>query len=123
MAKNNQTENRFIIVQIYSTSRGLYAICDDNETLTLTYNPLYATTFASEQEANAWIVKYSPRAKYSQVVLQSDAIKEYNHWIENEKMYYTTLKCINNALSRPYNGETLEEVIDEIKKIYMPFQL
>jgi len=83
----------------------------DNKTFEEIYNPKFATRFNTKKEALEFINTYSSMAEFSKVVEASDAIDTYDKWA-NSGTVRRTLSCINTAKSRPYNGESLDEVID-----------
>lgn len=75
------------------------------------YNPKFATNFKTKKEAQEFVDKYSSMAEYSKIVDAVSAIDEYDKWVESGTVR-RTLSCINTSMSRPYNGESLDEVID-----------
>lgn len=83
----------------------------DNISLVETYDPELATQFKSEDEAQHWIDVNSPMKEYSKVVGFNDCISEYMEWKDGGSVR-RVLECIDRSMSRPYNGEGLEDVID-----------
>lgn len=75
------------------------------------YNPTFATQFNTVQLAKEWVNTYSKMADNSKIVETADAIAKYEKWVKSGTVR-RTLNCINLSKSRPYNGESLDEVID-----------
>lgn len=75
------------------------------------YNPKIATQFKTKKEAQQWIDMWSSMKSHSKVVDFDESVKKYDEWI-NSGTVRRTLSCINRTMSRQYNNETLEEVID-----------
>jgi hypothetical protein len=83
----------------------------DDKTFDEIYDPTSATQFNTKKEAQKWIDTYSSMAEYSKVVETADAIQEYEKWVKSGSIR-RTLSCVNTSMSRPYNDEPLDEVID-----------
>jgi hypothetical protein len=83
----------------------------DNKTFDEIYNPKFATQFNSKKEAEQWINTYSSMADNSKIVETADAIEQFEKWV-NSGTIRRTLSCINTSKSRPYNNESVDEVID-----------
>jgi len=75
------------------------------------YNPKLATQFKTKKEAQQWIDVWSSMKSNSKVVDFDESVQKYDEWIHSGKVR-RTLSCINHTMSRQYNNETLEEVID-----------
>lgn len=75
------------------------------------YNPKFATQFDTQKAAMTWVNRSSSMSKYSKIVDAESAIQEYENWV-NSGSVRRTLACINQTMSRPYNNETVDEVID-----------
>ena len=75
------------------------------------YNPKFATQFNSKKEALKWINESSSMDKHSKVVETFDAIRKFEEW-ETNGMVRRTLSCINKSMSRPYNCESIDDVIN-----------
>ena len=85
-------------------------LVDDKEFQEI-YNPKFATQFNTKNEAMKWIKESSSMSDHSKVIESADAIQEFEKWMNNG-MLRRTLSCINKTMSRPYNNETVDEVID-----------
>ncbi len=83
----------------------------DTETFEEIYNPNFATLFNTKEDALKFINTYSTLPQYSEVVKSEDAIDAYDKWVKSGAVR-RTFKCINTTKSRPYNGESLDELID-----------
>lgn len=83
----------------------------DKESFTEIYNPEFATIFSTKKEAQDWINYSSPMKKYSKVVDYKKSVKEYQEWYKSGTPR-RTLGCINRSMSRPYNNDSLDVVID-----------
>jgi hypothetical protein len=83
----------------------------DNKEFEEIYDPSYATRFKTELEARNWIDTYSSMADHSKIVDTANAISEYQKWAESGTVR-RVLSCVNTSMSRPYNNEPLDEVID-----------
>jgi hypothetical protein len=102
----------FIIRHKFNISdRPYYVRLVDTEIFEEVYDPYYANRFDSEENAKKWVETYSNMEKYSKIVELSSAIFEYQQWSESGTVR-RTLPCINTKMSRPYNNESLDEVID-----------
>ncbi|RTK97764.1 MAG: hypothetical protein EKK64_00745 [Neisseriaceae bacterium] len=74
------------------------------------YNPNYATTFKSKKEANDWVDRNTTLKQYAQIVDSKKAIKKYDEW-EKDGSIRRSFDLVDNNLSRPYAGESPEEVL------------
>jgi hypothetical protein len=101
----------YIIKHNFNQEIPYYVRVVGNETLEEIYNPNFATLFNTEKEALDFINTYSPLAAFSEVVKSKDAIDAYDKWV-NSGAVRRTIEYINTTKSRPYNGESLDEVID-----------
>lgn len=75
------------------------------------YNPKFATQFKTKNEAQQWIDVNSKYSDVSVVVNFEESVQQYEEWFNGETVR-RTLPCINRTMSRQYNNEPLEEVID-----------
>lgn len=75
------------------------------------YNPSFATPFTSKKEAENWVKTYSSMEEYSCIVEREPEIRKFTTWSHNG-MPRRVLSCTNLSYSRPYNNESLDEVID-----------
>jgi hypothetical protein len=101
----------YIIKHDFNQPIPYYARLVDSEKFEEVYSPKFASPFRTIKEAQEFIDTYSPVAKYSKVVDAATAIEEYEKWVESGTVIGTR-RCINTTASRPYNGESLDEVID-----------
>lgn len=83
----------------------------DETTFDEVYNPEFATQFKTKKEAQEWIDISSSMKEYSKVVDFDESVQKYKEWVEGGTVR-RTLACINRTMSRKYNNEPLEEVID-----------
>lgn len=74
-------------------------------------NPEFATKFKTKKEAQQWIDVSSSMKSYSKIVDFDENIQKYKEWVSNGSVR-RTLNCINRKVSRPYNNEPIDEVID-----------
>ena len=103
---------KYIISHDFQTSAVPYFVKVVNkETFTEIYNPEFATIFSTEKEAQDWIDYSSPMKEYSEVVDYENSVKDYQEWYKAGSPR-RTLKCINRTVSRPYNNDSLDTVID-----------
>lgn len=75
------------------------------------YNPKFATQFKTKKEAQQWIDVNSKYSNVSVVVDFGESVQQYEEWF-NGGTVRRTLACINSTMSRQYNNEPLDEVID-----------
>lgn len=68
---------------------------------------VFIFTFGLGTVIGAFIVQPEVR----ETVESTDAIQEYENWVKSGSVR-RTLACINTSMSRPYNDEPLDEVID-----------
>jgi len=101
----------YIIKHDFEQEVPYYVRLTDNKTFDEIYNPKFATQFNTKKEAKQWINTYSSMARYSKVVEIADAIEQFEKMV-NSGTIRRTLSCINTSKSRPYNNETVDEVID-----------
>lgn len=83
----------------------------NNTTFEEIYDPQQATQFKTKKEAQKWIDFASQMKRNSKVVEYQESVQQFLDWANNG-MVRRTLNCINRVMSRPYNNESLEEVID-----------
>ena len=103
--------NYIIRHNFYSDEHYYVRTLSNNKEFEEVYNPKFATTFNTTEEAQSWIDTYSSMADFSKIVEASEAIEDYEQFV-NGGTVRRTLACINTSMSRPYNGEGLKEVID-----------
>jgi adenosine deaminase len=101
----------YIIKHDFDQPIPYYVRLVDSEKFEELYCPKFATRFETREKAQEFIDTYSSVAEYSKVVDAATAIEEYDKWVESGTVRGTR-KCINTTVSRPYNGESLDEVID-----------
>ena len=101
----------YIIKHDFDQPIPYYARLVDSEKFEELYSPKFATQFETREKAQEFIDTYSSVAEYSKIVDVATAIEEYDKWVESGTVRGTR-KCINTTVSRPYNGESLDEVID-----------
>lgn len=75
------------------------------------FNPNYATLFKSKKEAKEWLVKNTTLEEYANVVDLKDTVEKYNEWSKNGSVR-RSFDFVDNSLSRPYNNESPEEVLE-----------
>lgn len=100
-----------IISHDFNQSTPYYVRVVDGSTFDEVYNPEFATQFKTKKEAQEWIDISSSMKEYSNVVDFNESIQKYEEWVEAGTVR-RTLACINRTMSRKYNNEPLEEVID-----------
>jgi len=83
----------------------------DDTTFDEVYDPRFATQFKTKNEAQEWIDECSSMKKYSKVVDFAEHLLKYEEWVKSGTVR-RSLSCINRIMSRQYNNESLEEVID-----------
>jgi hypothetical protein len=86
-------------------------LLSNSSTFDEVYSPSRATLFHTREQAQDWVNTYSPFAQYSEIVELEGEVKEYDQWVK-EGCVRRTLACINQSMSRPYNNEPLDQVID-----------
>jgi hypothetical protein len=101
----------YIIKHDFNQNVPYYVRLVDDKTFDEIYDPTFATQFNTKNKAQKWIDTYSSMAEHSQVVETADAIQEYGKWVKSGSIR-RTLACVNTSMSRPYNDEPLDEVID-----------
>jgi hypothetical protein len=74
------------------------------------YDPQVATRFKTKAGAQLWINNYSPLESNSKVVPLKGEITKFEKWT-GAGMIRRKLDCINQVSSRPYNNESVDEVI------------
>jgi len=72
-------------------------------------NPYMATRFKTKKEAKEYIA-HNMKDNHYKIVEYADAIHEFDRWVETGLSYGPRDK-IDNNLSRPYNGESADEVL------------
>lgn len=88
-----------------------YVKLADEKSFNETYNPEFATKFSSKKEAQDWVDKCSPMEDRSIVVTYKEEYDRFKEWYDGG-MIRGSIACIDPAISRPYNNEKLEDVID-----------
>lgn len=101
----------YIIKHDFDQEIPYYVRLVDDKTFEEIYNPKFATRFKTRKEAKDFIVTYSSMERHSKIVDANKAIEHFDEWVKSG-MIIRTLNCINTSKSRPYNGESLVEVID-----------
>lgn len=101
----------YIISQDFEQSTPYYVRVVDESTFDEVYNPEFATQFKTKKKAQEWIDISSSMKEYSNVVDFDKSVQKYKEWAEAGTVR-RTLSCINRTMSRKYNNEPLEEVID-----------
>lgn len=100
-----------IISHDFNQSTLYYVRVVDGATFDEVYNPEFATQFKSKKKAQEWIDVSSSMKSHSKVVDFDESLQKYKEWVEGGTVR-RTLACINRTMSRKYNNEPLEEVID-----------
>jgi hypothetical protein len=101
----------YIIKHDFNQTIPYYVKVVDNTTFNEIYNPELATQFKTKTEAQEWIDVSSSMKSHSKVVDFNESVKTYKEWTK-EGTVRRTLNCINRTMSRPYNNEPIDEVID-----------
>ena len=101
----------YIIKHDFDQSYPYYVRINNDDTFDEVYDLNAATKFNVKSEAQKWVDTYSKFVEYSTIVEFNKEVPQYNEWIKNG-MIRRTLNCINRKVSRPYNNESLEQVID-----------
>ena len=101
----------YIITHDYKQTVPYYVRINNNKNFDEIYNPSFATHFNTKEEAKKWIDTYSSMAEYSKVVEFQNACNKYKEW-EKAGSIRRTLNCVNLSMSRPYNNESIDDVID-----------
>lgn len=83
----------------------------DNTKFEEIYNPEIATKFKTEEDAQQWIDLWSSMKSNSKVVDFEESVKTYEEWVSGGTVR-RTISCIDRTMSRKYNNEPIEEVID-----------
>lgn len=101
----------YIIKHDFNQTVPYYVRVVDKSSFDEVYSPEFATKFDTKTEAQEWIETYSSMKEHSSVVDFFESVAEYLQWT-NEGTVRRTLSCINRSMSRPYNNEPIDEVID-----------
>ena len=101
----------YIIKHDFNQNVPYYVRVVNNTTFEEIYDPKQATQFKTKKEAQKWIDFASQMKTNSKVVEYRESVQQFLDWANNG-MVRRTLNCINRTMSRPYNNEPLEEVID-----------
>jgi hypothetical protein len=101
----------YIIKHDFHQEIPYYVRLVDDKTFEEIYNPNFATRFKTRKDAKDFIDTYSSMERHSKIVDANKAIEHFDEWVKSG-MISRTLNCINTSKSRPYNGESLVEVID-----------
>ena len=101
----------FIIQHDLKNHVPYYVKVVDEVTFYEVYDPRNATQFEIKKEAQQWIDVSSSMKKYSRVVDFDESVRDYEDWV-NGGTVRRALACINRIMSRKYNNDPLEEVID-----------
>lgn len=101
----------YIIKHDFDQDIPYYVRLKDHKNFDEVYNPKFATWFDTKKGAKTWIDTYSSMSDVSKIVESGDAIAAFEHWVISGTVR-RTLECINTTKSKPYNNESLEEVIN-----------
>lgn len=101
----------YIIQHDFNQDIPYYVKTVDNTKFDEVYNPKIATQFKTKKEAQQWIDVYSSMKSHSKVVDFEKSVQKYEEWV-NGGTVRRTLACINRTMSRKYNNESLEDIID-----------
>jgi hypothetical protein len=101
----------YIIKHDFNQNVPYYVRVIDKSSFDEVYAPQCASQFDTKTEAQEWIETYSSMKENSSVVDFFESAAEYLQWT-NEGTVRRTLSCINRSMSRPYNNEPIDEVID-----------
>jgi hypothetical protein len=101
----------YIIQHDFNQDTPYYVKTVDNTEFQEIYNPKIATQFKTKKEAQQWIDVYSSMKSHSKVVDFEKSVQKYEEWV-NGGTVRRTLACINRTMSRKYNNESLEDIID-----------
>lgn len=101
----------YIIKHDFEHDSPYFVKLGDGTTFDEIYNPKFATQFKTKKEAQQWIDVSSSMKQFSKVVDFEESVQQYEEWF-NSGTVRRTLACINRTMSRQYNNESLEEVID-----------
>lgn len=101
----------YIIKHDFNQSTPYYVRINNDKTFDEVYDLNVATKFTVKSQAQDWIDTYSRMSEYSVIAEYNKEVTLYNKWIKNG-MIRRTLDCIDQRMSRPYNGESIDEVID-----------
>lgn len=101
----------YIIKHDFNQNVSYFVRVVDDTTFDEVYDPRFATQFKTKKEAQEWIDVSSSMKKYSKVVDFAEHLLKYEEWF-NSGTVRRSLSCINRTMSRQYNNESLEEVID-----------
>ena len=101
----------YIIKHDFNQNVPYFVKLGDETTFDEIYNPKFATQFKTKREAQQWIDVSSSMKQFSKVVDFEESVQKYEEWF-NSGTVRRTLACLNRTMSRKYNNESLEEVID-----------
>lgn len=101
----------YIIKHDFNQNVSYFVRVVDDTTFDEVYDPRFATQFKTKKEAQEWIDVSSSMKKYSKVVDFAEHLLKYEEWLKSGTVR-RSLSCINRTMSRQYNNESLEEVID-----------
>jgi hypothetical protein len=101
----------YIITHDFGQDISYFVKVVNDTTFDEVYDPKFATQFKTKKEAQQWIDVSSSMKKYSKVVNFEENVQKYEEWVKRGTVR-RTLSCINRTVSRKYNNETLEEVIE-----------
>lgn len=88
-----------------------YLYIENDKQITLVQNPLYATTFNSEEEASR-VAKSMLPFGYNEIELVYDIQKESKQFMENLEKGLPVHIIKLSEYSRPYNNDSLNDIID-----------
>ena len=101
----------YIIQHDFNQGTPYYVKTVDNTEFQEIYNPKIATQFKTKKEAQQWIDVYSSMKSHSKVVDFEKSVQKYEEWVNGDTIR-RTIACINRTMSRKYNNESLEDIID-----------
>lgn len=92
---------------------GYYVRVNDDSTWDEIYDPNFATTFPTTEDANNWVKKHTNFSDYAKVLPAADEWLEYELYMENGGVR-RSFDLITDDVSRPYDpdNDTVEDVID-----------
>ena len=88
-----------------------YYIRHDNNKYEELYNPRQASTFKTKKAASEWVNRFTTYSEYTKVVKKADAIKSFDAWL-NSGGVRRELPLVDTTVSRPYNNEDADGVLD-----------
>ena len=102
---------QYIVAHDFGLGDKYYLQVVDNITVNELRHPGYATAWPSRKAAKKWVQQYAPMAEHCKVLPLGTELTAFLKSLETG-LVRRTFKCIDNNFSRPYNGESLAEVIE-----------